>query len=97
MFIGLLGTIPQIIIVIAVSMYAAKRSSAEAVLMMIGAITGLLSSIFYTVALPWVINTYGITWYQSYSILISAVAMLGGLCFAVGLLLLVQNILNTKS
>jgi len=97
MFIGLLGTIPQIIIVIAVSMYAAKRSSAEAVLMMIGAITGLLSSIFYTVALPWVINTYGITWYQSYSILISAVAMLGGLCFAIGLLLLVQNILSAKS
>jgi len=97
MFIGLLGTIPQIIIVIAVLMYAARRSSAEAVLMMIGAITGLLSSVFYTVALPWVINTYGITWYQSYSILISAVAMLGGLCFAVGLLLLVQNILNAKS
>lgn len=96
-FIGILGTIPQIIVVIAVVMYAAKRSTTEAVLLLIGAIIGLISSVFYSLALPWLFETYGSTWYESYISIIATVGMVGGLCFAIGLLLLVQNILKNRS
>lgn len=96
-FIGLLGIIPQIIVVIAVMMYVVKRSTAEGVLMTIGAIIGLITSLFYTVALPWLFDIYGSAWYESYLGLIGAVGTLGGLCFAIGLLLLIQNILKAKS
>lgn len=94
-FIGLIGTIPQVIVLVAVLMYIAKRSTAEAVLMMIGAIIGLISSIFYVVALPWLSENYGMDWYMSYASVIGIVATLGGLCFAVGLLILVQKSLKS--
>ena len=96
-FIGILGIIPQVIVVIAVVMYAAKRFTTEAVLLLIGATIGLISSVFYSIALPWLFGTYGSTWYESYIWIIAAVGTLGGLCFAIGLLLLVQNILRTRS
>jgi hypothetical protein len=96
-FIGILGTIPQIIVVIAVVMYSVKRFTTEAVLLLIGATIGLITSVSYSVALPWLFGTYGSTWYESYIWIIAAIGTLGGLCFAIGLLLLVQNILKTRS
>ena len=94
-FIGLIGTIPQVIVLIAVMMYVAKRFTAEAVLMMIGAIIGLISSVFYVLVLPWLSEAYGMDWYLSYATLIGVVGTLGGLCFAIGLLLLVQKSLKS--
>jgi hypothetical protein len=95
-FIGLLGTIPQVIVVVAVMMYVVKRTTAEAVLMVIGAVIGLITSLFYTVALPLLFDVYGSAWYESYIWIIGAIGTLGGLCFAVGLLLLIQNVLRAK-
>lgn len=94
-FLGLLGAIPQIIVVTAVMMYVAKRFSVEAVLMMVGSIIGLMSSIFYVLVLPWLSEAYGMAWYPSYAALIGVVGTLGGLCFAIGLLLLVLKILKS--
>jgi hypothetical protein len=95
-FIGLISTIPQIIVLIAVLMYVSRRATAEGMLMLIGAFIGVIASAFNIVGLPWLFEHYGSDWYTSYGMLIGAVHTLGGLCFAIGLLILIQNILKTK-
>ena len=95
-FIGLLGSIPQIIVVVATLMYVTKRSTPEGMLMAIGAVIGLLVSLFYTVALPWLSGRYGMDWYQSKVIFISGIGIIGGLSFSIGLLMLVQDVLKDR-
>ncbi len=95
-FIGLITTIPQLIVLIAVLMYVSRRATAEGMLMLIGSFIGVIASAFNIVGIPWLFERYGSDWYASYGMIIGAVHTLGGLCFAIGLLILIQNVLRTK-
>lgn len=89
---GFLGAVPNIVILIATIMYVSKRSTPEAYLMLIGGITGLLTSLFYSVGMP-LLTRDGGGWesYQYYVTAISAIGGIGSLSFAIGLVLLVRR------
>lgn len=88
---GLFGAIPHIIILIATIIYVSKRSTIEAILMVIGAVTGLLSFLFFTVG----ISLLGID-YQSFMSIIASIGTLGSLAFAIGLLILLRKLATNK-
>ena len=96
-YISLVTAIPNIIILIATLLYITRRFTMDGLLMMIGAVIGLLSSVFNTVIMPWLFGTYGVKWYESYMMLVAGTSVIGGLCFSIGLLLLVQNVLSSKA
>lgn len=93
---GILNFIPHIIILIAVGLYLKKHSTAEAIMMLVGAIIGTLSSVFFTMILPYLTQDGGYETYQAYFGTISAVSTLGYLAFAVGLLLTFQKVVADK-
>lgn len=92
---GLLGAIPHIIVLIATILYVSKRFTIEAFLMVIGAVTGLISFLFFTVGIPLMSIDYGLE-YQSFMSIFSAISTLGSLAFAIGLLILLQKLATSK-
>lgn len=92
---GLLGAIPHIIVLVATILYVSKRSTIEAFLMVIGAVTGLISFLFFTVGIPLMNIDYGLE-YQSFMSIFSAIGTLGSLAFAIGLLILLQKLATGK-
>lgn len=92
---GLFGAIPHLIILIATILYVSKRSTPEAFLMVIGAVAGLLSFVFFTVGIPLMSVDYGLE-YQSFMSIFSAIGTLGSLAFAIGLLMLLRKLSTSK-
>ena len=93
--IGLLYLLPHILILVAVIQLLSKFSEPESYLLLIGAITSILTSLFYTFGIQFV-HDQGVEFYEITTI-VSAVAGIGHLCFAIGLFLLVQRVLKTKA
>lgn len=93
---SLFSFIPHIIVLVAVIQYLNKFSGAEGVLMLIGAIIGILTSLFYGMVLPYLGRDNGYENIQQYITLAGIVGTLGALSFAIGLLLAVQKLVSDK-
>ncbi|MBI9058516.1 MAG: hypothetical protein JEZ01_12200 [Labilibaculum sp.] len=91
---GLLFLIPQIMILVACIMNMANDKSGPAVLMVIGSSIGLLMTIFHSIAIPILIQSFGTDLYSG-SINVFTIAtpinFIGSILFAIGLLLLIQE------
>lgn len=89
--------IPQIIIFVAASILISKKKEPSSVIIFIGSIIMLLNTLFYSTLLPLLLKFEIIT-YEFYTssthIFISIFGLLGHLCFAIGLLLLVMSYVN---
>jgi hypothetical protein len=93
--INLLYLIPHILVLVAVIQLLSKFSEPESYLLLIGAITGILSNLFYSFGIRFLDG--GTTDFYTYTSMVGIISGLGYLCFAIGLLLLVQRVLKTKA
>ncbi len=91
---GLLYFIPQVIITIACILNVRHKNNSSGILLLIGAIIGLLGAFFYKVAVPILIQQLG-TEILSGPITIftfaTPISFIGAILFAIGLLLFVQE------
>ena len=92
-----LNFISHIIILVAIIQYMKKySSSAEGIMMLVGTITGMLTSIFFTVIFPYLVSRSSYDDYRAYVDPIGALGTLSYLIFAVGLLLAFQKVVAEK-
>ncbi|WP_461638220.1 hypothetical protein [Labilibaculum euxinus] len=90
---SLLFIIPQIIIVVA-CIINLKKKSASGILVLIGAGIGLLTTLFYNLAIPILFQVFNTNIYSDNTIifsLITGISFIGSMLFAIGLLLLIQE------
>jgi hypothetical protein len=88
---GLLNLIPSVLILIAAIQLVSKFSQPEGYLLLIGAITSLASTFFYTFVIRFFDSP------TNYFTIVGSIATLGHLCFGIGLFLLVRKLVTTKS
>src|SRR4051812_13067998 len=89
---GIIGLLSHLIVLIAVIIYLGKGTSAEGVFMLVGTGIGLLTSAFYSIALPLLIAQGEYDGFQNYISTISILTILGGMSFAIGFLMLIRKI-----
>ncbi|PZX20383.1 hypothetical protein LX69_00380 [Breznakibacter xylanolyticus] len=89
--------IPNIIIMVAAGMLFSKTKETYSALLLIGAILSFITSLFYAIIIPILFKfnllsyDYHIT--SAYTVF-NLIGLLGHLCFAIGLLLLVMSFVN---
>ena len=93
---SILNFIPHIIILIAVILYVKKYSSVEGIIMLVGTIIGMLTSVFYTVVFPFLTQNGDYDTYKGSLQTVGTLSTLGYLAFAVGLLLAFQKVAAEK-
>jgi len=92
---SIFSLIPHIIVLVAVILYVNKFASPEGIMMLIGAIIEIFTSLFYSFVLPnWGSEGYEIM--QPYFTVVGIITSLGFLSFAIGFLLAVQKLLADK-
>lgn len=96
---GLLFVIPQIIIIVACIKYLKHRKTASGILIFIGAIIGLLGSIFHSTVIPILVHfdiiDYNIGGINIFTIT-TPISFIGSLLFAIGLFQLIQEKLRIE-
>jgi hypothetical protein len=88
---GILHLIPHGITIVAVVMLNSKKSTPEAMLMLIGSIVSVIISAGYTIGIPLLVEMNGYQSIQSYLTLFGMVGILGALLFAIGFLMYVKK------
>lgn len=91
---NLLFIIPQIIILVACITYLNHKKSSSGILLLVGAIIGLLSSLLHSVIIPLLMLQTDMDLYSgSVNVLMfsTPIAFIGAILFAIGLLLLIQE------
>jgi len=91
--VNLISIISPVIIFAACCYFLSKKSAVEAILMTIGSGIGLLTALFYSVLMPFLISDrhFAYTQVSKYYTLIGIVSFIASLCFAGGLLILIIN------
>jgi hypothetical protein len=93
---GFFNLIPSVLILIGAIQLVSKFFEPEAYLMLIGAITAILSTTFYSIVLPLLpSDVYSLQ--MSYFSIVGAVAGLGHLAFGIGFFLLVRKLVARKA
>jgi hypothetical protein len=94
---GIFTLLPHIILLVAAILYVSKRPGPEGFLMAGGVIINVISSFIFTIGFPMLSNMGGLDPYQSYLIFVSAFSTLGSFAFAIGLLMLIRKVLDTRA
>ncbi|MDQ0968288.1 flagellar biosynthesis component FlhA [Flavobacterium sp. W4I14] len=91
--VNLISIISPVIIFGTCCYFLTKKAAVEAVLMTIGSGIGLLTSLFYSVLMPFLINDrhFAYTEVSKYYTVIGIISFIASLCFAGGLLILIIN------
>lgn len=91
--INLISIISPVIIFGTCCYFLAKKSAVEAILMTIGSGIGLLTTLFYSVLVPFLVNDRHLAYNEisQYYTVIGIISFIASLCFAAGLLILVYN------
>lgn len=79
--------------------FLAKKTSVEAILMIIGSGIGLIVTLFYSVLIPFLVNDRHLDYTEisQYYTLVGIVSFIASLCFAAGFLILVYNTVKKKN
>ncbi len=85
--------IPQLVIVIAAFYYISKFKTTDAILILIGSLLQIILIITNIVVIPVFLN-YSVARLDFVFTVISGLSFLGGLCFAIGLFILIYKIIK---
>jgi uncharacterized membrane protein YgdD (TMEM256/DUF423 family) len=90
---SLVSIISHVIIFGTCGYFLSKKSVVEAILMTIGSGIGLLTALFYSVLMPFLLNDRHLAYTEvsQYYTVIGIISFIGSLCFAGGLLILIIN------
>lgn len=91
--VNLISIISPVIIFGTCCYFLSKKPAVEAILMTIGSGIGLLTTLFYSALMPFLINDRHFAYSQvsKYYTLIGVISFIASLCFAAGFLILVYN------
>jgi hypothetical protein len=91
--VNLISIISPVIIFGTCCYFLAKKSAVESILMTIGSGIGLLTTLFYSVLMPFLLNdrNFAYTAVSKYYTIIGIISFIASLCFAAGFLILVFN------
>lgn len=95
---GLVSIIPPLIGFIVCCYYISKQVKADSILLIIGSGSSLLLTLFYQFMMPFFMQSRGlsITETSSYYTIAGVISFFAGICFAVGLFMLINNTLNAN-
>lgn len=94
--IGLFNIIASIATLVASIQFLNKFRETEAYLMLIGSVISILSTIFYTVVMPFV-SSFEADPSFLYSPLMLSLGTIGHIMFAVGFFMLIQKLISRKN
>lgn len=95
---SLVSIISPLIVFIACIYYISKQVKADSILLLIGSGMSLLLTGFYTFIMPYFMQSRGlsITETTSYYTIAGIISFFSGICFAVGLFILINNTVNAN-
>jgi len=85
--------IPQIVIVIAAFYYISKFKTTDAILILVGSLLQIILTLTNIVIIPIFLN-YSTSSLGAVFTVISGLSFIGGLCFAIGLFMLIYKIIK---
>ncbi|WP_316795794.1 hypothetical protein [Pedobacter agri] len=90
--------ISPLIVFIACAYYVSKQVKADSILMLIGSGMSLLLTGFYSFLMPYFMQSRGlsVTETTSYYTIAGIISFFSGICFAVGLFILINNTVNAN-
>jgi len=93
-----ISIVPQIIGFIACCYYISKQVKADSILLIIGSGISLLLTIFYHFVMPYFTQDNGLSMVDvtSYYTIAGVIGFFAGICFSVGLFMLINNTLNAN-
>ncbi|WP_029275510.1 hypothetical protein [Pedobacter borealis] len=96
---SLVSIIPPVIIFGTCCYFLSKKSAVEAILMTIGSGIGLLTSLFYSVLMPFLLGDRHLAYIgvSKYYTLIGIISFIASLCFAAGFLILIINTIKKNT
>lgn len=94
----LISLISPLLVFIACCYYLSKQAKADAILLFIGSGITLLISCFYSFLMPYIIKNHNLPYAEVnyYYSVIGVIGLVGGICFGVGLFMLINNRLNAN-
>jgi len=96
--IGFVSIISPLIIFIACCYYISKQVKADSILLLIGSGLSLVLTGFYSLLMPYLMRSgnFSMTQTTSYYTIGGVISFFSGMCFAVGLFILISNTVNEK-
>lgn len=96
---GLVSVISPFIVFIACAYYISKQVKTDSILMLIGSGMSLLLTGFYSFLMPYIIQSgrLPVTETTSFYTIAGIISFFSGICFAVGLFILISNTINSKN
>ncbi|TCD12865.1 hypothetical protein EZ449_02130 [Pedobacter frigidisoli] len=95
---GFVSIIPSIIVFIASCYYISKNVKPDSILLIIGSGLSLLLTIFYSFLMPYFMRSWAISVNDtsSYYTIAGIISFIAGICFAIGLFMLINTTVNTN-
>ncbi|NII84890.1 hypothetical protein H9N25_22760 [Pedobacter riviphilus] len=97
--VNLISIISPVIIFGACCYFLSKKSAVEAILMTIGSGIALLTTLFYSVLMPFLLGDRHLVYtdVSKYYTLIGVISFIASLCFAAGFLILIINTIKKNT
>ncbi|KQN38014.1 hypothetical protein ASE92_00780 [Pedobacter sp. Leaf41] len=95
---SLVSIISPLIIFIACCYYISKQVKADSILLLIGSGLSLVLTGFYSLLMPYFMQSRNLSMTEttSYYTIAGVISFFSGICFAVGLFILISNTVNAK-
>ena len=94
---GLLPLIPQLFILVSCIIFVSGKNTPEGIMLTIGSSIGVLTTIFHSMIIPYLLRTGGISSISNHTQMYTVsgiIGLLAAILFAVGFFMLVQNYLK---